>query len=358
MRFLRKFHRSLLNLYPKKYREEYGEELHTVFNMSLNDAIGRVEEIKIFLRDLMGLPRAILYEHLRERRKTKMTGKFSSRFDFEPGSRNETLAALAPFLLLGALPVLFGYFRVRGGIPNWLEIVFTLFMWVSVLSLFIIGFVKRAPRWFMPYLGLPLPLLSVYVIFNLISGSIFGWMPATDLYRTSWLLGQLVFQGLLWVGLIFLIIMLLLVTGLISRLRPFYDRLRADWTILCFILYGTTPFALVLTFDDYQNEEPYMFLAFLILAIGGWLYLHSTAAWRKFLSLFGGLALSMFTAAIGKAILYAGPWPRPKSFTWQTEMLSTIIMWVWLALIMLLPLAINLLPQAKGNSQISDAAAM
>ena len=60
MQFLRKFHRLLLNLYPKKYRDEYGEELHTVFNLFMNDATGWVEEINIFLRELMGLPRAIL----------------------------------------------------------------------------------------------------------------------------------------------------------------------------------------------------------------------------------------------------------------------------------------------------------
>ncbi|HKI53340.1 MAG TPA: hypothetical protein VJ987_04390 [Anaerolineales bacterium] len=354
MGFLLKLHRSLLNLYPKKYRDEYSEELHTVFNLSLDDATGRLEEIKIFLQELMGLPGAIIHEHLRERSKRKMFGKFASRFDFEPGSRNETLAALAPFLLIGALPTLMTYINKSVGLPMWIQIVFTLFMWFSVGGLLFVGFKKGVPRWFMPYLGLPLPFLSVYGFFGLFSQLIFDWMPASDLYQSSWFLGQLVFQGLLWIGLIILIILLLLVTGLISKFRPFYDRIRDDWTLLCFVLYGTAPFALVLSFDDYQNQEPYLFLSFSILAAGGWLYLRNNDTWKRFWSLFIGLALSMFVAAIGKGILYAGPWPRPKYFTWQTEMLSTIIMWIWLALIMFLPLVINLLPHSSETSIASD----
>ena len=89
----------LLHLFPKAYRVEYGAELQIVFNSSLSDAVGRTEEIKIFLRELMGLPGAILYEHLRERRKAKMTGKFASRFDFPQGSRMEPWAVLLPFVL-------------------------------------------------------------------------------------------------------------------------------------------------------------------------------------------------------------------------------------------------------------------
>jgi len=99
MRLLRKFHQLLLNLYPKTYREDYRDELQTVFSLTLDEATGRFEVIVVFVRELAGLPKAIIYEYLRERKKSKMTGKFASRFDFEPGSRNESFAALAPFLL-------------------------------------------------------------------------------------------------------------------------------------------------------------------------------------------------------------------------------------------------------------------
>ena len=90
----------LLNLYPKTYQDEYGDELMTVFNLSLGEAmkIGRVNVAGVLLRELTGLPKAILYEHLRERR-AKMTGTFASRFDFPRGSRMEPWAVLLPFVL-------------------------------------------------------------------------------------------------------------------------------------------------------------------------------------------------------------------------------------------------------------------
>ncbi len=106
----------------------------------LDDAVGRAEVIVVFLRELAGLPKAIIYEYLRERRKMKMAGKFASRFDFEPGSRNETLAALAPFLLFGALPVLLTYLHSLGFVPLWFEIVFVIVFWLSGFSLLVIGF--------------------------------------------------------------------------------------------------------------------------------------------------------------------------------------------------------------------------
>ena len=138
MWLLRSIYGLLLTLYPREYLGEYGNELQTVFNLSLDDATGRLEVIMVFTHELAGLPKAIIYAHLRERRKT-MTGKFASRFDFVPGSRNETLAALAPFLLFGAVPVVLGYLDTRGFLPGWFAIIFVLIFWSSGIGLLIIG---------------------------------------------------------------------------------------------------------------------------------------------------------------------------------------------------------------------------
>ncbi len=202
----------------------------------------------------------------------------------------------------------------------------------------------------MPYIGLPLPIINV-LVFNALNDP--EWRGFPSLMNAPWLVQQIVYGGRLWGILILLVVLVVLVPALIKRFRPFYQRLRDDWTLLSFIIYGTAPFMLVISFDDYQNEEPYLFLSFLILAVGAWFYLRNKAPWKRFWSLFIGLALSMFTSAIGKGILYAGPWPRPKYFTWQTEMLSTIVLWGWLALIMLIPLALNLLPRLEKRSDVA-----
>lgn len=277
-----------------------------------------------------------------------MTGKFASHFDFTPGSRNEALAALAPFALFGALPTLLSFIGKAVETPMWMQIVFVLFFWFAALGLFVIGFAKGAPRWFMPYLGLPLPIISL-MVFN-------GWLDEWHGFRWyawSWFLREFVFQGLLWVGLIGSFVLLILAVRLIPKLGLFYKRLRDDWTLMNFLLYGSVPFALVITFDDYINEEPYLILAFLILALGGWLYLRNDVPLNKFLFLYLGVALSMLTAAAGKAILFSSPsWPWPRhDFTWQSEAMGTIVMWLWLALIMLIPPLIRLLSRPDDSPQ-------
>jgi len=225
--FLSNCYRLFLNLYPKTYREEYGDELQAVFNSSISDAmkLGWGEAFRVVSRELINLPRAIIHEHLRERRKSKMTGKFASRFDFVPGSRNETLAALAPFLLFGAVPVVLGYLDTRGFLPRWFAIIFVLIFWSSGLGLLVIGFKKGAPRWFMPYLGVPLPIISLIAFNALVNPE---WRGFPFLSESSWFIKQVFHQGVLWIWLLLSILLIFLLTRLVPRLHRFHQRLRND----------------------------------------------------------------------------------------------------------------------------------
>lgn len=65
---MKRLYALLLYLFPRSYREEYGDELQAVFNLSLDDARNSesIEVVWVILRELIGLPRAILYEHLRK----------------------------------------------------------------------------------------------------------------------------------------------------------------------------------------------------------------------------------------------------------------------------------------------------
>jgi len=338
-----------LHLYPRTYQVEYSEELKAVFNLALHNATqkDRFSVIGLALRELYGLPKAIFFEHQRERRKSKMLAKTDSFLTFEPGSWRETVAALAPFLVFGAFPAFLSYVRLFAIGPKWLEVVFVLGLLGLLLGLFVIGTVKGFPRWFLPYLGIPLALFSVYIFFDLIS----TWYKVPGPHTTHWMLSQIAYQGQLWIGLPAGTIGVILITGLLPPLRPFYWRLRQDWTLLSFLLYGATLFALLITFDDYNNEEPYAIMAMLLLAVGGWFYLRSNSPWQRLLSLLTGLTLAMVTAAAGKAILYSSPtWPYPRHFTWQTEAMSTIIIWGWLVLIIVAPILMKSLPR-RHNSQ-------
>ena len=345
--FLRDCYGLLLKLYPKTYREEYGDELQAVFNLSLGEALkmGRINLASLLLRELTGLPRAILYEHLRERR-SKMTGKFASRFDFPQGSRTEPWVVLLPFALTYVLYRAM-LFLNPSSMPFWVELVIGLTFLGSIFGMFIAGLRMGAPRWFLPYLGFVLSIINLFTYTAYVRPD---WSGFPFLNQASRFVRGFVYQGTVWIGVIVLVILLVLFAASIPKFRPFYQRLRDDWTLLAFTIYGVAPFAIILTFDDYQGEGLYVLIANSILAIGGWSYLRTQIPWKRYVILFIGLALSMSVAAVGKWILYNPILYTPAPGLKFSEMMSTVTLWVWLALFMLTPLALKLLPRSEATS--------
>jgi hypothetical protein len=336
----------LLHLFPRAYRQDYGDELQTVFNSSLDEArkAGSLEVLRVSLRELIGLPRAVIYEHLRERRKAKMIDRFGSYFDFSHGSWKELFIALFPFLLFGGLWPLIGVLvrlKVLPG-PGPVATGIGLSLLGLFFIIFLVGVGKGLPRWSLPYLGFILALLSVYLFSGIIG--ILILLPFGNLIARMKFFGDLFYDGVLWLGLLIAIILLVVLT----RFSTIFQRFRRDWTLPCFIVYGATPFALTLTFDEYTNDEPFMLLTLLVLGVGAWFYLRESSQRKRFWALFGALALSMFIAAAGKAILVpTQDWPFTLSTSLAiSEAKHTIIMWAWLALGMLVPLAIKFVPRS------------
>ena len=134
----------LLYLFPKTYREEYGEELQVVFDLSLDDAMqaGMLEVVRVMLRELIGLPKAILYQHLRKPRYSLAAQvsilekdgfmKTMPEIEWEElGSWKATIASLLPLWLF-----FFAYTNLSGSILEILEIIaFSLIIPVCIVSL-------------------------------------------------------------------------------------------------------------------------------------------------------------------------------------------------------------------------------
>jgi hypothetical protein len=233
------------------------------------------------------------------------------------------------------------------------------------LLMFALGLIKGLPRWFLPYtgvIGVPLSwaLTTRGTIMGIntrggMVGSLLSW---TDrhffaLLRPSasdpWIVRAVYGAGELWFVLLGIAAFTVLIAAACRPLRPFYSRLRDDWTLLSFGLYGATVMAVNMAFEDYPHphKQFYIFVASLILAAGAWVYLRSAHLWQRALALFGGITLSMAVAATGKAILYANPllWPRAaRGFTWQSEVLCTVFLWGWLVAVVMAPALLELLP--------------
>jgi hypothetical protein len=352
----------LLSLYPPQYRAEYGEELQIVFRLVVNEAAqrGRFSVIRLGWREMRDMPGAVIREHRRERRKRKMETKTSILPTFEPGSWREWVAAMALFLLL-ALTSLLSYLDLT--LPPWLGSGLLL----VPLLMFALGLLKGLPRWFLPYTGVIGLLLSwvfarrgTIMGINTRGGVVGSLLRRTDrlffgLLRPSasdpWIVRAVYGEGELWFVLLGIAALTVLIAAACRPLRPFYSRIRDDWTLLSFGLYGATVAAVNMAFEDYPHphKQLYIFVASLILAAGAWVYLRSAHLWQRSLALFAGMTLSMAVAATGRAILYANPllWPRaaPRSFTWQSEALCTVFLWGWLVAVVMAPALLRLLPQ-------------
>jgi len=284
---------------------------------------------------------------------------------FKPGSWREWLAAMALFLLL-ALTSLPSYLQIT--LPPWLGSG----LFSVLLLMFSLGLIKGLPRWFLPYtgvIGVPLSwaLTTRGTIMGIntgggVVGSLLRW---TDrhffaLLRPSasdpWIVRAVYGAGELWFVLLGIAAFTVMIAAACRPLRPFYLRLRDDWTLLSFGLYGATVMAVNMAFEDYPHphKQPYIFVASLILAAGAWVYLRSAHLWQRSLALFAGITLSMAVAATGKAILYANPllWPRAaRHFTWQSEVLCTVFLWGWLVAVVMTPALLGLLPQPDKSLQ-------
>lgn len=341
MQFLRRLHGFLLNLYPKAYRAEYGEELQAVFTLSLEDASeqGWWSVAAFMIRELTAFPQAVILAHLRERRRVSMLKRFNSFFDFAHGSPVEFLAALFPFFLLGGVLPLINLLGASEIIPVPSPLLDGL--GIILIGLFLLifaaGSIAGLPRWVLPYLGTLLALFSVYVF----SGWLEDWfyIPYTRLYNTAWFFGQAAYAGSLWVGLSVVAFLL----AAMIRFIPALHKFQHDWTLPGFILYGAAPFALLFTFDDYVHEELWELLSFAILGIGMWLYLRSDDPRTRFRVLFGSMTAALFLAAVAKALILSSPaWPWPRdSSSWSRGLMSTVIMWMWIALSFLLSAALS-----------------
>jgi len=144
LQFLRDCYGLLLNLYPKWYREEYGDELQTLFNLLLEDAARQngLELARVVLQEFISLPKAIIHEHLRKPRYSLAAQasilekdgymKTMPKIEWEElGSWRATLASLLPLWLF-----FFAFTNISGSFLEILEtIAFYLIIPVCIVSL-------------------------------------------------------------------------------------------------------------------------------------------------------------------------------------------------------------------------------
>ncbi len=96
------FYDRILQLYPASFRDEYAEEMRTVFQMQLNkQPVDFWLFVRIAWTELLPLPRLLFTAYWRERRKYPMKTGLERWFVQPEGSWKEMILAGLPFVMFG-----------------------------------------------------------------------------------------------------------------------------------------------------------------------------------------------------------------------------------------------------------------
>jgi hypothetical protein len=340
-------YKLLLLLFPAAFREEYGEEMLSVFQETLNEARenGRFTVWKTLLVELIGLPSAAFqyqpaeFPYLRAR-----------NLDWDkPPTRREILAVLTVFMVPGTAILL--------NLPVELISISLIGLLVGV---FVAGLARGFQRWSLPALGLGLSAFSFMYLFqwaaDLVTPAMLtnlGILPHDESTR---LILHAFWAGLMWFSLFALTFLVLGVLAVMRKFRILLVSIQHDWTIASYILYSGAIFTLLLTFNQYRYDKTFALASSLCLATGAWLYLKSPRPWQRTLSLLTGLTLA--TGAIA-----ASQWPAENLAGWRQlviwippgsersfEVYRVLLDWGWMVLFLLAPYLIRLFPSQNKRA--------
>lgn len=296
---------ALLYLYPSEYRQEFAEEMREVFLQATADASrkGSYSLGLLVFNELLALPVSALRVHMQLRHTRTDANTIASPDAPLDLSWRELLVALAVFLLpammILANPVMTPTLETSqsAGIS-----VVLLFLAVMLAA----GMLRGVPLLSMPYLGIILVVAGYLYLFqwiaSLVSPTLISNFSPGPWDRSTYLLLEVISNGMLWLMLFCLTLLVVALLALLNRFQPLFSRTRQDWTMLSYILYGESVFALLFLFENHRFERAFMVASLLCLGIGVWIYLRSAARWKRLLALLGGLSLAMWIAVFGATV--------------------------------------------------------
>ncbi len=148
----------LLQLYPRRFREAFEEEMQTTFDDEMSEAVstGMASVLSIWLRELASLPLSILREfwHETTRRETVMATQIKKQAPVaRRGTWGQVILAALPHLAFALGAGRGAFMNIQGDADNW----FNLYVGIPLL----VGFIAAAyyawregwPRWTASWFG-------------------------------------------------------------------------------------------------------------------------------------------------------------------------------------------------------------
>lgn len=223
--FLHWAFRQLLRLYPRSFYEEFASEMQADMADALADAEsrGRRAMLTFLVRELVAVVSSAITERWRE----KLNGVYSGK----PMGWADIAVALIPFTMLLLISV---SNAARFSLPDWVGTGILGFVGFMIF----IGLIRGLPEWSLPCIGLGFGIIGLFSVG-------YAYRVLSSLYQLSsdptW--RTILNGGVMWWGIVVLVPILIILTAVVKPWRPFYERVRADWTVLSFALYGNVPVA-------------------------------------------------------------------------------------------------------------------
>ena len=354
-RLIIRLYRSALGCFPEGYRREYAGELLYAVRMAAADAgaQGRPALMRLAWRELRDLPLAMVRAHLHER---------SNQMKLQPGAHLpggplrmwQLCAALLPFLLPLLAPQ--GVLSATNAVP-WLALVLDLALLGLLTVMSVAGAVHKFPVWALPALGMALFFVSAILQF-VAQSAVFlavmlplygGWPSGFSLAEDIWMM--------LLVQAVYLVVMVGMVAGLLRIVPSFHARVRQEWTLLSFLLYGIAILP-ILGNDEFHGVEGYQAASLLALAVGAGLYLAAPKRWQRVLALVGPAVLSPAVMSLGLYQTFpAQPWADPANVSFRLwEALQPVLYLSALPILLLLAALAPQLPWSGRREPASSPA--
>ena len=273
----------------------------------------------------------------------------------KPLPHSELLAAMIIFLLPLLLSLINFSIAIGISLPWWIDNVLVVVFWGAVLFALGLAIIKGLPGWSLSYLGFALMWGVILSRYDRIWSWIYPYFIQSFGPRSYWPLPIHILYGTIFAFIILVSILLsaLILVNLL-RLLPYtrgvWQRIRADWTQLSFLLYGGLVVGILLVFEEYRYDDLWKLIAWLCLALGAWWYLRAKEPKQRILALIGGATGAMWVVAFAKWVLIPlQKWPTgypvaPSETTRLVETGSAMVSWVLILAMLVTPALLNLLP--------------
>jgi hypothetical protein len=239
----------------------------------------------------------------------------------------ELLLALVVFLLPAGTLLSIGSGLSFPDAPGGMETLLFLFIMLSL------GWIGGLPLWSRPYISLVLAV-GVYLylfqhIARQISPALMESFASGPWDRSTNLILQVASNGMLWLMLFCLTLLAVALLAALNRFQPLFESLRHDWSLLSYILYGESIFALLLL-QSRQGEPGYLFASLLCLSAGVWYFLRASrpaaaSPAQRLLALLVCLSLAVSVVAVQNKASPVG------------SRANLLQLWGWMAIALPLP---------------------